>query len=257
MIAEVELLSSEQPTEMTNEYFELLENEHFWFKWRHQKLCEILPDSLKKDGGPFLDVGTGNSLERQKLELLLNVPVDGTDLNLGAMTTDSRCLGRLMRYDLNDCASEFRSFYQGVFILDVLEHVFRPVEFLQSLKWHLKPGGYCLINVPAIMGLYSAYDKATGHVRRYNARLLHEHLLKAGFEHINLKYWGFLLLPVLVARTFLSNFYSEEQVYKKGFAPPGKIAHQFLHSLRKIETALFKKVPIGTSLIASARKPNL
>jgi hypothetical protein len=54
----------------------------------------------------------------------------------------------------------------------VLEHIEHDDEELQAAFARLKPGGYLLVLVPAHPFLYSPFDKAIGHFRRYNATSL-------------------------------------------------------------------------------------
>ena len=68
--------------------------------------------------------------------------------------------------------------YDVIFHLQVLEHPKDDQEeILRNLKL-LKSGGYLLICVPSFMELYSSFDKAIGHYRRY---------VKKDFENFNLE----------------------------------------------------------------------
>lgn len=62
--------------------------------------------------------------------------------------------------------------YNAIMYIDVIEHIERDADELERAKKLLMPGGYLIILVPAHQSLYSEFDKAIGHYRRYNKRML-------------------------------------------------------------------------------------
>ena len=76
-----------------------------------------------------------------------------------------RCL-----YNIHDRAPDLAARYDAIILFDVIEHIESPAEFLASALYHLKPGGRVFINVPALQSLYSKFDVAVGHYRRYSKR---------------------------------------------------------------------------------------
>jgi SAM-dependent methyltransferase len=61
-----------------------------------------------------------------------------------------------------------------VYLINVLEHIKRDDECLDQLARVLKPGGRLFVYVPASPALFSEFDVAVGHYRRYTARSLRE-----------------------------------------------------------------------------------
>ena len=59
-----------------------------------------------------------------------------------------------------------------IFYIDVLEHIENDRLEVELINSKLKVGGYLCILVPAHQFLYSNFDKAIGHYRRYNKRTL-------------------------------------------------------------------------------------
>jgi len=70
----------------------------------------------------------------------------------------------------------------GLYLINVLEHIERDGDVLRSLISKLKPGCAAFIYVPAFQVLYSAMDRAIGHYRRYSKRRLASTLRSAGFH---------------------------------------------------------------------------
>jgi len=62
--------------------------------------------------------------------------------------------------------------YDTVIYIDVIEHIEKDQEEIQRASKLLKSGGHLIILVPAHQWLYSPFDKAIGHFRRYNKKRL-------------------------------------------------------------------------------------
>jgi len=62
--------------------------------------------------------------------------------------------------------------YDTILYLDVLEHIADDAAELAAAANHLAPGGQLVVLGPAHQFLFSAFDQAIGHYRRYNSRSL-------------------------------------------------------------------------------------
>lgn len=71
--------------------------------------------------------------------------------------------------------------------IDVLEHLLDPAAELQRAMDLLRPAGHIVIVVPAFQFLYSPFDKAIGHFRRYDRAGLRADL-PAGSELVLMRY---------------------------------------------------------------------
>lgn len=78
--------------------------------------------------------------------------------------------------------------FDVIYTSNVLEHIEDDVAALTALKSHLKPGGMLAIYVPAFMALYSEFDAAIGHYRRYEKAELREKLQRAGYDIVECTY---------------------------------------------------------------------
>lgn len=63
--------------------------------------------------------------------------------------------------------------FDTILYIDVLEHIFDDKQELEIAEAHLVPGGCIVVVAPAHNYLYSPFDKAIGHHRRYDKSLLH------------------------------------------------------------------------------------
>jgi SAM-dependent methyltransferase len=62
--------------------------------------------------------------------------------------------------------------FDTIIYIDVLEHIDNDREELNRAASHLRPGGHLTVLSPAHQRLFSPFDAAIGHFRRYNRRML-------------------------------------------------------------------------------------
>ncbi|MBS0207300.1 MAG: class I SAM-dependent methyltransferase [Planctomycetes bacterium] len=62
--------------------------------------------------------------------------------------------------------------FDCILYIDVIEHIELDAEELERAAKHLSPGGHLVILVPAHNWLYTSFDRAIGHFRRYTRRSL-------------------------------------------------------------------------------------
>lgn len=78
--------------------------------------------------------------------------------------------------------------FDGIYSVNVLEHVEDDLALLREFLVRLEPGGRLYAYVPAFQLLYSANDARVGHVRRYGRRALLEVARRAGFEALDARF---------------------------------------------------------------------
>lgn len=88
-------------------------------------------------------------------------------------------------------------FAHGVTALDVLEHVQNDGGALREMARILKPDGVLVLTVPAFQALWSDWDVALHHVRRYRRPELIGRLRDAGFELLHCNYVNVLACPAV------------------------------------------------------------
>jgi 2-polyprenyl-3-methyl-5-hydroxy-6-metoxy-1,4-benzoquinol methylase len=60
--------------------------------------------------------------------------------------------------------------FDAIIYIDVLEHITQDGQELKKAAEHLLPGGHLVVLSPAFQFLYSPFDMAVGHYRRYNRK---------------------------------------------------------------------------------------
>jgi len=251
------VLSAPPARDFPQEWYALATADNFWMQWRLTVFLDLLRSLEIPISEPLhgLDIGCGNGVLRQQVEQATAWIVAGTDINRGSLEMNPALRGDCLLYDVSDLRPELRQRYDFLLLFDVIEHIADVATFLNQCLFHLKPGGWVFINVPALESMHSGYDEAAGHQRRYDRRLLRSTLQEAGLGIATIRYWGLSLVPLLAVRKVLLRVTPKEMIMRRGFSPPGRLADRCLKALMRVETSLLRSSPLGTSLMAAARKP--
>jgi 2-polyprenyl-3-methyl-5-hydroxy-6-metoxy-1,4-benzoquinol methylase len=136
--------------------------------------------------------------------------------------------------------------FDTILYLDVIEHIEDARAELNRAAELLAPGGHLLVLVPAFNYLYSDFDKAIGHYRRYDKRMLNAEL-PAGMERLRMRYLDSTgLLLSLANKWFLHQpapKLSQVLFWDKRLVPVARVTDKLLFHT------------IGRSLISVSRKP--
>ena len=244
-------LTPPTPVSMGDWWFDIATEEHFWIR-RRFAVMRRLADSVLRKARSVGEIGCGNGLLQKKMEDDYRISVTGFDLNQIALQKNVSRLSPLYCYDVHQRNREFGGHFDVLFLFDVLEHIEAESEFLQSVKFHLADFGTLIINVPAHQWLYSDYDRAAGHVRRYSRERLAKVAKENGFEIRAITYWGMPLIPLLLARKGIS---MQRTNGKAGFDSRGSTINGLLSSLARCEP--LPQRLLGTSLMAVLRRCSL
>ncbi|MDD5155670.1 MAG: class I SAM-dependent methyltransferase [Candidatus Omnitrophica bacterium] len=248
----IKFLSDPAGYNMAEEWYEIAREDHFWVRLRFAILRKIAAENVFT--GRVLDVGCGHGVSREQIEEHYHCAVDGCDLNLAALSRAVAGRGDLLFYNVRNRTEELKEGFSAVVLFDVLEHVPDPVEFLRSVGFHLGNEGRLIINVPALQMLFSKYDLAAGHIKRYALSSLKRELAEAGFEIEKATYWGVVFIPLLLVRRLALRFVPKEKIIQTGFRPGGRFSAFILESLSRLERMLPMQPIAGTSLMVIARK---
>jgi SAM-dependent methyltransferase len=134
-------------------------------------------------------------------------------------------------------------------LLDVLEHVDKPIDALRDLRAAAAPGAHLVVLVPAMPALWSEWDELLGHYRRYDRPALRADLECAGWEVLELRYlFNALVVPALLRGRLIWT----REMLETEFPQVSSCMNAMLSRLFLSETRL-PGLPFGTSLGAVAR----
>jgi ubiquinone/menaquinone biosynthesis C-methylase UbiE len=161
-----------------------IEDRHFWFRARKRVVASVIRTltARLKPGYHVLELGCGNGgMLRLLKECSPGGKVIGMDLFAeGLRNARTRCDCALVQGDVG--LPPFGEQFQIVGMFDVLEHIEQDIAALRDVRRMLAPGGAIVITVPAHMSLWSYFDVAAHHARRYCTQELATKLDTAGFE---------------------------------------------------------------------------
>jgi SAM-dependent methyltransferase len=167
----------------------------------------------------------------------------------------------LLQFDLTQCPLPSETF-DGVVLLNVLEHIERDDVAMNHVARILKRGGVAVIEVPAGPHLYDAYDAQLQHYRRYTMAGLMRMAESAGLTVSHRSHLGAILYPAFWAAKKLSRLRktssaaSQEQRTARSIAATRR-ANAFGNAVMAAEAALRRAIylPSGIRCLLTCRKP--
>jgi SAM-dependent methyltransferase len=236
-----------------------IEDRHFWFRSRNRLIFEIAKGLSASFSPGFLalEVGCGTG---SVLATLRAACAEGTVIGMelwfdGLRFAQARSAGPLVQADVRNLP--FARAFDLVGLFDVLEHIPEERESLSALSLLLSPGGYLMLTVPAHQSLWSYFDEASHHCRRYGVEELRIKLSKAGFEVVFLSQFMTLLFPLMWLTRKLPGSGGPAKHRAEKALRPMPVLNELVDWLLRPEAgwlARNRTLPIGTSIIAIARK---
>jgi SAM-dependent methyltransferase len=254
-----------EPTTYDPEFFDQLaaiEDRHFWFRARNRIIADAVRQHTRHlaPGYLVLEVGCGTGNVLRMLEQVCDSgQVIGMDLFAqGLRFARQRTSCGLVQGDMR--AHPFHTQFQVVGLFDVLEHLPDDETVLQLLHEMLAPGGVLLLTVPAHMSLWSYFDEAAHHCRRYDLAEMQAKLTRAGYRVDFASYFMAPLYPIAWLSRRLRSLTTRSNSVDVHHAAEQElqivpIVNEVFYGLASLEAKYLSgqhRVPIGSSLIAVA-----
>jgi len=143
--------------------------------------------------------------------------------------------------------------FEIVTALDVLEHISDDVPAVREIRRVLAPGGVFLATVPASMTLWSDWDEALHHQRRYSRRGLVALFPPGEWEVLHVNYTNVLVFPFVWAVRKSRRFFGRRGGRAED-AVPARPLNALLKWLFVSTGKLRLPFPFGVSLLIVARR---
>ncbi len=184
-------------------FFDVLaaaERRHFWFKARNGIIRQVIRQEARAGRARrLLEIGCGNgNVLRMLEEELPGATVVGVDLFAEGLR-HARHRGVRLVVQADVAHPPFRSAFDVVGLFDVIEHLSDDVTALRQAGALAQPGGLVIVTVPAHPSLWSAFDVAAGHCRRYREADLRRSLEAAGLVPEYLTHFMMAAAPLVWA----------------------------------------------------------
>lgn len=224
-----------------------LEASHWWYRTLHESISRLI-DQRGARSGLLIDAGCGTGGIRTQLPDYSYCGLDCSPDALTHLTHELRIRGSVEHLPFTaDQAAVLLS-------IDVLYHAW--VESCAAAATEalrvLRPRGLAVFHVPAIPLLKSDHDRVVMGRRRFTLSRFVGLLERAGFSLEFSSYQFSFLVPFALA---------ERLIGRKGsrLRPHRRITNTLLATIGRAESRLLERgitLPIGTSLIVVARKPD-
>ena len=244
-----------------------VEDRHFWFRARNRAIAAVIRqiEPRLQSGYRVLEMGCGTGNVLRVLErYCARGAIVGMDLFAEGLRYARRrtsCL--LVQGDVH--APPFSARFDLIGLFDLLEHLADDVSVLRSIHDMLAGEGTLLLTVPAHPSLWSYFDAASHHRRRYAPAELERKLSLTGYRVEYLTQYMASIYPwVWLRRAFsaLVDRCAAGDVDRAAELASNElrvrpVLNELLVWLLSAEARLIarrRRLPIGTSLLAVARK---
>jgi SAM-dependent methyltransferase len=238
-----------------HETYAKFEDDHWWFVARRNAIAAVLDRIAKHRLTRIVDFGcgTGKNLEALFPWATSRIGVEAN--SYACRLARQRAAGeivncRILDYDPGPGTVDLVTFF------DVLYHQQVDVDAcLAHAHRILEKGGYVLIFDGAFEFLAGRHNARVHSARRFTKGGLEELLHRAGFQTVQVSYWGVsVFFAMLIKRTVIEAVFPPREEENLDFS---MTLNGLLHSVMRAENAIFRRasLPLGASVIALARKP--
>lgn len=234
-----------------------LEEKNFWFAARNRVIRWIALQYLGAKG-KYLEVGCGTGCVLRTIHKAFpGWDIFATEAQPeGIELARKRVAPGVTFFQMDACAVPFRNEFDAIGAFDVIEHVRDDVAAISQIHAALRPGGIFILSVPQHMFLWSKYDEAGHHFRRYSAKDLERKLRSVNFTVLASISFNSLLLPLMVlSRRQMTKTEGKVDVLRELRLSPVK--NGILSAVLQLEFLLVQwgiRFPAGGSRIVVARK---
>jgi len=171
-------MSAAPPFAYVGSELSIFEKAHNWKSYWRDQIAPYV-------GGDVLEVGAGIGANTR---VLADLPFESwTALEPDAGLAEQIELPTPRHRKLVGTLEEVAEHFDAILYIDVLEHIEDDRGEMQRAAEHLKPGGALIVLAPAHPFLYTPFDKAIGHFRRYTRGSLAA-VAPAGLDEARLVY---------------------------------------------------------------------
>jgi SAM-dependent methyltransferase len=222
---------------------------HWWWRARNETVRQVAGEAIgARRGINVLDIGCGDGVLFPFLSGFGDV--DGIEPDPTVVSADSPWRSRIQLRPF-DASFMPGKRYGLILMLDVLEHLEKPVEALHHVRELLDDDGRLLITVPAFTLLWTHHDDLNRHFYRFTKATLTDVVRGAGLEVVDSWYlfqWLFFAKLVERLREKVAGPSPPEEV-------PAETVNNALYRLSMAERRVTgRAMPFGSSLLAVIRR---
>ena len=224
-----------------------IEEKHFWFhirrKWIFDRIKKFVPSHAK-----ILEVGCGagnvSSFLSRKGHTVIGCELYAEAINM-AWPGFLKVQGDSNSLPFKDSSFDMAGFF------DVIEHFENDISPIKEAFRVVRKGGIIAVTVPARKELWSHIDEVSIHKRRYDKEMLRHLFAETKLTPLLSEY---MFMSLYMPMKYMRGKNNNGDLHLKAHA----LVNHLLTGLFDIERFISKglSLPIGTSIIAIARKEN-
>jgi len=234
------------------------EDAHFWFRGLRRTAGQLIDDARRGRALRLIvdcGAGTGRNLDwLSRLGPTVGVELTPTGLRIGHRFGRRLVQGTVAALPIADGAADLATSFDVLYCLD--DDVERRA--LSEMFRILRPGGFAIINVAALDILHGSHSALTREIRRYTKPRLAARLTAAGFAVERMTFTNMTLFPMALAIRGLERLRGKAgEESEADLQVPAAPVNAVFDLALQAEASLLRvaNLPIGTSLMAVARKP--
>lgn len=235
------------------------EDRHFWFIGLRRHARQMLDAALRgRTMHVIVDCGTGTGRNLDWLQqygLAVGIERSAVGLRLGRARRGRLVQATVTALPVATASADLVTSFDVLYCLDDASEAQAIGEMFRVLK----PGGIALVNVAALDVLRGAHSTLTHEVRRYTRTRLGARLEQAGFRLERLTYTNMMTFPITLASRLADRLTGRDaKASAAEFTVPPAPVNAILDAALAVEAGLarFVNLPVGSSIMAIARKPN-
>lgn len=233
-----------------------LEERNFWFQARNKLILWAIR-KYAADAGNYLEVGCGTGFVLTTVQKAFpQMEVSAGELHLqGLRHAAARVADGVDLFQMDARHIPYVEEFDLIGAFDVIEHVKEDTTVLRQMHGALRPGGHLLLTVPQHKFLWSRFDEAARHVRRYSKDELHGKVEAAGFSILRSTSFVFFLLPLMLLSRLPNR--GKENFDRLDELRIGRLVNTALAGVMELEHAIIRlgmRLPMGGSRLLVARK---
>ncbi len=218
---------------------------HYWSRARNRIVYDLVRRCGRPDE-PVLEIGCARGVVAAYLRRR-GVDCWGVDLEASEPMDTSIAPYLRTGVDVFDLAPGWLSRFSTLLMLDVLEHIEHPAEFVRHVLDRATGTRALGVTMPARMELWSNYDEHYGHYLRYDRRSL---FALAGDTGLAVRSWGYAFRPLLPPAWVLNKLGMARSTTIRSPSPMMRPLHGLVGGVMAIECSLLPAAIPGSSIYA-------
>ncbi len=235
-----------------------IEESSFWFQARNRILLRAFAKYVGPGPAWVLEIGCGTGFVMKGLaERFPAYELVGAEAFVSGLAFARDRVARARFCQLDATRMPFVDAFDAVGFFDVLEHLDADVAALRGAHTALRADGWLFVTVPQHERLWSGFDVASGHKRRYSRNELVAKVGKAGFDVRWVSSFVTTLLPALVLKRRGSSPAADATAQAIRDLSPGGFVNFVAATAMRVDEFLMDcgiSLPAGGSLLLVARK---